>query len=745
MRLLITLLLLLCAASGYGQTGQQAAGDARPATGQTKRTPIPLPPIDDNVLKRIWGEDEKPAAAPQQAETRAAAAPRRITPPQRSRVRSAARPARRQDLVVPDPPSPQPPPEANYGRPSAIPLPTYEPAPSQNFSPTPRPEPVGLGTLPEVQLGFADESQSEYVGNFVNRASQILDDDNDPFGDLQELPAQYAPWWSEDMYQPLRPRYAPLEITLESIIISALTHSPKVQALKLEPAIRQKSVAVESAEFDWLSFIETSWDDTSDPVGNTLTTGGAPRFRENIFSFEGGLRKRTLSGGQFEISETLGWQDNNSNFFVPAPQGSSRLELSFTQPLLRQRGVFYNQSRIVQATLDSQISDSETLTSLQDHLVEVAQAYWELFRARAAFLQRRRLLTNATRILTRLEGRRGVDVLQRQILRARAAVATRRSEIARAAASVKNAEARLRLLVNDPALTSGNAVELIPAESPLSRRVDYSTADTVTVGLLTRPDIAAAIRNIRLQSVRYGVARNEILPKLDLILSTYWAGLRGDGNIWGSISQRTQDGDPGYGVGLNFEFPLGNRAAKATAEQQRFRMRKAMFEFRDQVETTITEIELAVREAKTSYAEMSARYQAMQASQSEAEYLDQRWRELPGDDRSTSELLEDLLDAQDRVTSEETEFETARRNYMLALTEVKRVTGTLLSSADGRSRLKQSGSLPVPEMQATPAFPTDTYTLPTPQSSAIPLPPGSNYSAPTNERSSLGLGVPRNP
>ena len=545
------------------------------------------------------------------------------------------------------------------------------------------------------------------VAPYISRATRLFDEDDQQPQSITRLPMRYQPWWTQQVNSQLRPRQLPMHISLEDTVLSALTHSPKVRALRVEPTIRERSVLVERAQFDWLSFAEMTWDDTSDPVGNTLTTGGSPRFRDNKWKLENGLRRRTHDGGELEIAHQIGWQDNNSNFFVPAPQGTSRLSVNYTQPLLRQRGRFYNKSRIVLAKIDRGIADSESVVGLQDHLVDVSQTYWELFRARAALLQKQKLLLRAQAILERLEGRRAVDVLQRQILRARAAVSSRQSEIARAAASVRNAESRLRLLVNDPALLSGAPLELLPQDAPICEYVVYSTPELVTVGLMTRPDIARAIRQIRGQSVRLGVTKAEMLPKLDLILSTYLAGLEGNGDIWESQRNWFQQGEPGYSIGFSFEYPLGNRAAKAQFEQQRFRLQKAMLEFRNTVETGVTEVELAAREARTSHAEMLSRYEAMQAAEAEAIYLNERWRQLPGDDRTTAEMLEDLLDAQERVAVEEYAFETARMNYMLALIEIKRSTGTLLAAEDGASLLDRPGQLHGPEIspQSSPEQP----------------------------------------
>jgi outer membrane protein TolC len=591
-------------------------------------------------------------------------------------------------------------------------------------------------SVPQVSLGFADGEQEKLVSPYMDRASQLLDDDLE-MASAPEFPITYQPWWLDDVASQMRSRYVPIRVTFEQIILSAITNSPRVKSLRIEPAIRKQSVAIEQAQFDWMSFAEMTWNDTSDPVGNTLTTGGSPRFRDHQWGLESGVRRRTQSGGELEISNEMGWQDNNSDFFVPAPQGTSRLNVSFTQPLLRSRGRFYNNSRIILAEIDTGVADSEALVKLQEHLVEVSDAYWELFRARATLVQKRKLLTKATRIMERLQGRRGVDVLQRQILRARAAVTSRRSEIARAAASIRNAEARLRLLVNDPALTRGTPLEVIPADVPMNDNLVYSTPETVTVGLLTRPDIAKAIREIRTNSVRLGVSKNEMLPKLDLILSGYLSGLEGQGDIWEAKRNWFQEGEPGYSIGFRFEYPLGNRAARAMVEQKQFRLRKSLYEFKNTVETSITEIELAVREARTSYTEMLSRFQSMQSAEAEADYLSGRWQQLPGDDRTTAELLEDLLDAQERVATEEASFETARKNYMLALIEIKRSTGTLMANDDGQPLFNQPTNLhdPMNGGQSVNSFGSVAPMQPSPgvPTSPQPLQP---YEAPANETDS---------
>ena len=90
------------------------------------------------------------------------------------------------------------------------------------------------------------------------------------------------------------------------------------------------------------------------------------------------------------------------------------------------------------------------------------------------------------------------------------------------------------------------------------------------------------------------------------------------------------------------------------------------------------EVEVAVREVNTSYHEMLGRYHAMVAAGEQLHYLQRRWELLPGEDRAGGFLLEDLLDAQDRLVAEELEFARSQVEYTLSLSRLQRAIGTLL-------------------------------------------------------------------
>jgi len=122
------------------------------------------------------------------------------------------------------------------------------------------------------------------------------------------------------------------------------------------------------------------------------------------------------------------------------------------------------------------------------------------------------------------------------------------------------------------------------------------------------------------------------------------------------------------------------------------------------------------------------------ASTAELQYLEQRFKRLPGEDGNASLMLDNLLLAQQRLATNEFNFLTAQVTYNLALWNVKKATGELLQTeqvswnracVDGLPTLvvdkygkpieyhRDGEYVPAP-IQPAPSPPTPRQQLPTP-------------------------------
>ncbi|MGM0487572.1 MAG: TolC family protein [Planctomycetota bacterium] len=492
------------------------------------------------------------------------------------------------------------------------------------------------------------------------------------------MPPNFEPWWAHQVTHPLQSPDSARPVNVDGLILDALELSPRIQAISRIPLIEETRIAEEDSEFDLQTFMEHSFDRPSDPVGSELTTGGPPRFREEHWNSSAGVRRRNRLGSTIEGSQEVGYKHNNSEFFSPREQGLSRLVLGFTQPLLRGAGREYNTAPTVLAQIDAAVADSELSAELQQQLIKVNRAYWQVYFERASLLQKRQLYTQARDIHAELRARQAIDATQSQLMRARAAVAARYSELARADQNIRNAETRLRALVGYPALSPAQPGELVPRDTPRPYRSPVPLEDVRRAALEHRPEMEVALDKVRAASVRLGVSENELLPTIDLVAETYVQGLAARGNVGESLANQFSVGEPGASVGLQFELPWSRRRARSVHDRRRLELQRVQSELDATARHIVSEVDVAVGELRTTYREMQGKYHAMVAAQEDVEYLNKRWRTLPGEDRSASLVLEDLLDAQMRATVEQNKFVQAQVNHMLAFVELKRATGTLL-------------------------------------------------------------------
>jgi len=490
---------------------------------------------------------------------------------------------------------------------------------------------------------------------------------------------QSSIWWDAVIQAPLYNHLAPVRIDLGALNASALRHSTYVKIANIEPQIFRTEITRESAAFDWRTFLESTYSDANDPVGSTLTTGNnADRYLNRTLTAEGGVRQRNQYGGELQLSQQAGTQRDNSTFLTPNGQRTTRLQLQYTQPLLAGSGRKYNESRVLLAQIQYGSASDANLEKLQQHLVKVTAAYWELYYARSEYAQRKRALSRAQAIQQNLLNRQRLDADQRQVLRANIAVARRKTEIIRSLTSIRNAESQIRLLVNDPAYTHCNGAELMPVQPPQLQQAPVELSQCLNAALMNRPDIAQAIQEVRAAAVELGVSQNEILPRLDLVASGYVAGLVPESDQGQAFAAQFRDGRPGFSLGFIFESPFGNRAAAAVAKRRKLQLARAMQRYKLAVEESLTDVEMAVREVHTTRDELAAQLQQLDAASREASYLWDRWQVLPGLNDNAASLLENLLDSYERLAESEQVVARTQINHANALVNLRREMGVLL-------------------------------------------------------------------
>jgi outer membrane protein TolC len=122
---------------------------------------------------------------------------------------------------------------------------------------------------------------------------------------------------------------------------------------------------------------------------------------------------------------------------------------------------------------------------------------------------------------------------------------------------------------------------------------------------------------------------------------------------------------------------MGNNAAQARLRRRQLEARQLAFELEATLKSVSADLDNALRDIEAARAMVIGQHQAMMAAREELDYVYNRWRMLPGEDRAASLMLDEALDSLDRLVNAEGALAQAQVDYALTLIQFKRATGQL--------------------------------------------------------------------
>lgn len=488
--------------------------------------------------------------------------------------------------------------------------------------------------------------------------------------------AESRPWWDPLVVTPNRFQPEYWNLGVNELVWYFVQNSPRLRSIQLIGQSSQPAIPESLAEFDPTLFVESNFTRLNDPVGNTLTTGGADRFRDNNWTTRAGLRRKFHTGASLETYQRLGMQTNNSDFFVPEKQGSAYLAINFTQPLLNGRGQLYNDSLIAIAQLESETAAQLAEEKIQTELLDLVKNYWKLYSARAVWIQKQKNADRAVEIYRELSSRKDFDVSQTQLFRAKAAVETRRAELIQARNDIRNIEARISATLGID--LARQRFEIVPKQGPVITLPEVDRGDAIVTAISNRPEILQAGKKVTIEATKTQRTQHELMPVLDLILGTYVSGLNDNFEFINAFGRQFSDGAPGYSAALKFEVPIYRRAAQARLDRQMLRWQAVTAEFQDRILQVESEVDIAVRNVQTSYQRLVARIVATESARAEMDSQRKRLELSLADGENFGNSLNFLLDSQDRLTNQENLLAQAQADYMISWVSLKKAMGTLV-------------------------------------------------------------------
>ncbi len=453
----------------------------------------------------------------------------------------------------------------------------------------------------------------------------------------------------------------PLRITTEQATLLALENNRSLVVERLNPQISRTFVPEGLSIFDPIltGQLGYGW--------NGLTQG----------PFEAERSGPTATVGVQEFLPTgtsLGVTASNSVLPITGlPAGTddfgSTLAFNATQSLLRGFGSAVNLASVNQAKIDVQISQYELRGFVQTLIAQVEETYWDYALAERRIEIFTRSLTLAQKQLEETQERIKVgDLARTERSAAEAEVALRREDLINARSDLAKTKLALLRLVNPRGAKPWDR-EVVLASLPTSPSITLDEVEPhVALALQMRPDLNQARLLWQRGELEIVKTRNGLLPKLDLFVTL---GRTGFAESFGKAIADADDNGYNALAGLNFEFPVRNRAAES-------RHLRAVLTHRQAKEAIGNLSQLIEVDVRTAYLEI-ARSQEQVIATAATRKLQEEKVDVETEKfrlgKSTSLLVAQAQ--RDLVSSQIGEVQ-AVVNYLKALVEIYRQEGSLL-------------------------------------------------------------------
>ncbi|MBW2286500.1 MAG: TolC family protein [Deltaproteobacteria bacterium] len=489
-----------------------------------------------------------------------------------------------------------------------------------------------------------------------------------------------APWGGTDENT--------LRLSVDEAIGQAIENNLGVQIQRFNPLIAEEELEMAWGAYDPGFEAEIGYDSTRNP--NALQLDGNLLSISKLIDGTGGFRG-VLPFLSTQYSAMLGSQRTETNSTIQgfSPEYRSTTIFAITQPLLKD--LIWNQPwtrvKITNINYDASIEDFRL--ALMDIVAATEDGYWELIASHEDMLVAQKSLETAQALLRQTQTQYDVGVVSKV-------------EVIQSDAGVADREFRLIVAENRYRLSQDNLIDIVLGErlrpdttlaiEPTDRadefvHYDVDIVSATRVAFASRPELELANQQIDRLSIQQKFAKNQRLPRFDVVGTYAYRGLSGKTNPnCGALGPCPQvdepwsaswndfyasDGANNYSVRGLFSIPIPNTTGRARYSQAQIELRQASTQKRRIEQDIIFEIRKAARDLESAQngIEASDRGVTAAAEQLRAEEIRLEYGESTPFDVLLRE--ESLVEAESRMI-------TSLKTYRSSLTALDRRQGTIL-------------------------------------------------------------------
>ncbi|MBP6703350.1 MAG: TolC family protein [Vicinamibacteria bacterium] len=413
-----------------------------------------------------------------------------------------------------------------------------------------------------------------------------------------------------------------LVLTVEEAVQRALENNADLAVERFSP--ESALLAISDAESVYAPVVFSNISTQSRTSKATNSFAGADKVDNDTLTYNFGASKLLPTGGSLRADFNNNRATTNSIFSTFNPTFNSAFQVNFTQPLLRNRSIDSNRLNLRLSKRNRDISDLQFRSIVVSTLANVRKLYYDLIYAGENLGAQRKSLALAQKFLNENQIKVNVGTLAPlDVVAAESEVATREEGVVIAENALAEAQDALKRVIfpaNDP---ESWRTEIVAKDRPTADPVAADADVAIANALSRRIDFAVAKKNFENIQDQLELARQGTKPTLDLVANYGTIGtggtqrrdlLSGDiltspivGGYGDSLSELLGRDFPTWSVGVNFSYPIGNKAAKNSAaraqiasDQYSALLRRAELQIASEVRTAARAVETNFKRVATT-------------------------------------------------------------------------------------------------------------------------------------------------
>jgi outer membrane protein len=422
--------------------------------------------------------------------------------------------------------------------------------------------------------------------------------------------------------QPATPERATLQLSLDEAVKRALDNNVDIAVERYNPELSAQGVRAAEGYYDPFLFSTLNHVSSDTPGTSAISGGTVVNSKQDVWNF--GVSLPVQTGADFTVTFNNNKRGTNSNITSFNPLYNSNLNLSLTQPLLKNFLVDQSRTQIKLTKKNREITDVQFRQTVINTLATVKIAYWELIYAADNLDAARKSLDLAKKLLDENQIRVKVGTMAPlDVVSAQSEVAGREQGVIVAENALANAEDQLKRYVfpeNDPAMWS---TRIVPSDRPTAEPVPVDMEAAVKNALDNRTDMIAARKSLEKNDISLRFARNQLLPQVDLTASYGALGAGGTelvreppfggpvvetipGGYSDALSQVFGRDYPTWAVGVQLSYAIPNRSQKASAAAAQINKEQSLASYRRLELQVAQEVRTAARGVESGFRNVTA-------------------------------------------------------------------------------------------------------------------------------------------